>query len=475
VVDELHYQTTNVENAFHASSETLTSFWAAMAAAPPYAVMNDFETWGDNIRTQSKVEFLGLAPLVTEKSSWEEYAVANPWYIEGQHNMTIEELASARREEGIAPKIYTYERYQGDDIPQPQQGPGPYAPLWQVNPYEDHKTMIKFDLLSDAVFQRMYETLMETRKPVASPIMDLGFFAGDDTRQPRSVFFQPVYDKGDDETITAILFGVIPWETYLTGILDSEQEKIYVVLENNCGAGENITFFLDGPNAFHLQPGHQLDGVEEVAIATEFDLLTLPHDSSDTSCHYRVLVIPTESLQNTYETDQPMILSAVVAFMFFVTACAFMVYTTYIQNRQKKLLSIATHTSKIVSQLFPAKMRDRILKEAEDQALEAIIEQQQQHAHKGLRMGARSSVKSTASADGTSLAFKIQEHLSNATGSISKSTSILQASRKHVASRPVAELFAETTVFFGDLVGFTQWSANREPSDVFHLLEVLYG
>lgn len=36
-------------------------------------------------------------------------------------------------------------------------------------------------------------------------------------------------------------------------------------------------------------------------------------------------------------------------------------------------------------------------------------------------------------------------------------------------------LVHETTIFFADLVGFTQWSSTRSPEDVFALLETIYG
>jgi class 3 adenylate cyclase len=40
---------------------------------------------------------------------------------------------------------------------------------------------------------------------------------------------------------------------------------------------------------------------------------------------------------------------------------------------------------------------------------------------------------------------------------------------------PIAKLYPETTVMFADIKGFTKWSASREPTQVFHLLETLYG
>lgn len=41
--------------------------------------------------------------------------------------------------------------------------------------------------------------------------------------------------------------------------------------------------------------------------------------------------------------------------------------------------------------------------------------------------------------------------------------------------RPIADLFPETTIMFADISGFTAWSSVREPSQVFTLLEKIYG
>lgn len=40
------------------------------------------------------------------------------------------------------------------------------------------------------------------------------------------------------------------------------------------------------------------------------------------------------------------------------------------------------------------------------------------------------------------------------------------------ALEPIADLFPKTTILFADLAGFTAWSSEREPSQVFTLLEV---
>ena len=41
-------------------------------------------------------------------------------------------------------------------------------------------------------------------------------------------------------------------------------------------------------------------------------------------------------------------------------------------------------------------------------------------------------------------------------------------------SKPIADLYSNTTVLFADIAGFTSWSSGREPCDVFILLETIY-
>ena len=44
-----------------------------------------------------------------------------------------------------------------------------------------------------------------------------------------------------------------------------------------------------------------------------------------------------------------------------------------------------------------------------------------------------------------------------------------------IKSKPIANLFPETTVMFADMEGFTAWASMRDPIAVFHLLETIYG
>jgi hypothetical protein len=47
--------------------------------------------------------------------------------------------------------------------------------------------------------------------------------------------------------------------------------------------------------------------------------------------------------------------------------------------------------------------------------------------------------------------------------------------RSAIGGEPIADFWPNTTILFADLSGFTAWSSTREPSQVFTLLETLYG
>ena len=45
---------------------------------------------------------------------------------------------------------------------------------------------------------------------------------------------------------------------------------------------------------------------------------------------------------------------------------------------------------------------------------------------------------------------------------------------KLVGPEPIADYFSCATVMFADIAGFTSWSSNLNPVDVFQLLELLF-
>ena len=111
----------------------------------------------------------------------------------------------------------------------------------------------------------------------------------------------------------------------------------------------------------------------------------------------------------------------------------------------------AKRSNAVVASLFPKKVREQLLKEAEEQ-ISAAESGGNKNNRKAFLFGAvaKSELKNF-----------LNEGVSKANG---------------VAfdTKPIADLFPNTTIMFADICGFTAWSSVREPTQVFTLLETVY-
>lgn len=165
----------------------------------------------------------------------------------------------------------------------------------------------------------------------------------------------------------------------------------------------------------------------------------------DGNCLYWFEVYPSDKLYSEWESRLPTVFASVVAAAFIVMALVFYMYDRNVRQRNKKVVSAAAKTERVVASLFPSNIRDRLLAEEED------FERRQ------VERGARTQLKDFLAHEGETSMVEMEE-----TDDIMFKT------------RPIADLFPETTIMFADISGFTAWSSTREPSQVFTLLETVY-
>ena len=103
-----------------------------------------------------------------------------------------------------------------------------------------------------------------------------------------------------------------------------------------------------------------------------------------------------------------MTFAIVVCATFFVVAVVFFVYDWCVKRRNKELVKTAVQSHKVVASLFPGEMKNEILK--------------------------RQSVR----------VMGINENA-------------FKSEKAGVRASPIAQEYEHTTVFFGDLAGFTAW------------------
>lgn len=174
---------------------------------------------------------------------------------------------------------------------------------------------------------------------------------------------------------------------------------------------------------------------------------------------YRIHIYPSSDFEACYLTSQPKIFSLAVSLVFLVTVISFIVYDILVEKRQKKLLANAERSGKVVASLFPAMVRERLFYERQTRDEE--------------KMNMRSSMRGMGSSADISRLRKFiaptPSHLSQSQGGDSDTATAVSGS-----SPPIADLYNDTTVMFADIAGFTAWSSEREPTQVFQLLESLF-
>ena len=177
----------------------------------------------------------------------------------------------------------------------------------------------------------------------------------------------------------------------------------------------------------------------------EINLYGLDAVSVDGSCLYSIEVYPSDKLGSQWDSDLAQTFATVVAATFVILALSFFFYDGFVRRRNKKVVSAAAKTEKVVASLFPSNIRDRLL--ADEEELEK--------GNKAER-GTRTRLKDFLANDGPSQA------------------DMEETDDFMFKTQPIADLFPSTSIMFADIAGFSAWSSTREPAQVFLLLETVY-
>jgi class 3 adenylate cyclase len=181
-------------------------------------------------------------------------------------------------------------------------------------------------------------------------------------------------------------------------------------------------------------------------------------------CTYSISIYKTLAYENEIRTNNPIIFACFGIVIFAFICVVFLLYDGKVQQRQVVVMDSALRSNAVVSSLFPSIVRDKILNEANINIAET-------------------DGTSTVIKDNTDLVkTPFSKRLSKGPAS-DENTTLFDGcdttDNKNLLfildSPPIADLYKETTVFFADIAGFTQWSSSRSPNDVFVLLETLYG
>jgi len=421
----------NTQASMESFSDTISSYASATNQPWPFVTVQDFEARGQQILDITKGSSVHILPLVTSqyKSKWEAYTIATYEKVLMDRKM-YKNLDDNITDVTFRPFIYTLDIGESlnFDTFGPDETGGPYLPLWQIANGFDisfYAGSINWNALVNKDVRDAYQISEITKKT------SLSFFAYTGSllaHQLTPIFEKVTQDKSDQE-IVGYVWLTINFLEYFQDILPAKGNGIDVVLEGRCGDSITYkqTYSIDGSNATLKGEGdlherqYDKDKVTQDFLRNDIgDNVVIPDDMCDSEIV--MYVYPTDKFRQSYVSNRRFISSAVLASTFLLACLVFISYDYSIGRRQAKVMDRIMRQHKIVSGMFPAKYRDQMY------------------------------------------ASNTGEGKSNRADS-----------EELDKPKQMADLFPSASVIFSDIAGFTAWSSTREPTQVFTLLETIYG
>ena len=443
-------------------SSTLTALGINAQLHWPFFTDPNFDVLGNEFRTNSGAQLVAFAPIIRDqRAQWELYSQENQGWIR-QGLVYVSETEGADMPDqikDIPAHIYRWEGHKAV----PEIGKGPFAPLWQMARAPRNSSAINFNLLSNPIFASIFHAVLDTQKSVISKLLDGKDLFGDNdaSETPTSIIVQPVSSNFSHSAVDGMLIALICWDVFFKEILPPETPEMFLVVKDGCGTA--FTYQVSGGNASFVgyEDAHPRSFDSLVKTSNFAPFLTTDFGEQGSQCTYTLSVYPSSEFYDVFYTNQPTVITAVVVIVFSLTAASFCLYDCAVHKRQRRVLAIAAQSEKILSILYPKSIRDRLFGTQGGQ--QPVLE------HRKPKKTKRK--KDQASQDKQAAKLKLKTYLNDDAANIKFES--LEAIDIY-DSKPIADLFPNTTVMFADIAGFTAWSSVREPTQVFTLLETVY-
>eukprot|EP00529_Nitzschia_sp_RCC80_P005556 CAMPEP_0113514622 /NCGR_PEP_ID=MMETSP0014_2-20120614/40508_1 /TAXON_ID=2857 /ORGANISM="Nitzschia sp." /LENGTH=1043 /DNA_ID=CAMNT_0000411133 /DNA_START=100 /DNA_END=3233 /DNA_ORIENTATION=- /assembly_acc=CAM_ASM_000159 len=448
-------------------------------------------------------------------------------------------------EDSVSSQIepYIFERWTLGSRTSPVEGPGPFLPMWQTVPVTQPQVSgrVNLDLLSDKVFADSYHNLMgkltdhvEGGHTVAQTMSQIsltnvyGAIGHDDSAEvgPTSMLLTPILaDIHEHSSVVGVLTAVVPWTVFLEDIL-ANQNVTVVVQSQGCertstSKQDTFTFNVVGDKATYVGQGdlheeeYSEEGITEVSYLNEQPAFPIPdrfnrrltihrviispssyhrpggvgeslNGESESTCHHTMTVYPNCNTSSGagHDDSKAAIWLVVVIVIILLCAVVFFMYDYQLRLKHRQTQERADRTNAIISSLYPAEIRDRLLGR-KPKNRKSKNKSPSRSSNDDSSSDVAKSVKDVSSKQKLKSYLKDEDE-ANAANAAQESAAVdvenMDEKQREILkdtdmyeTKPIAELFPNTTVMFADLAGFTAWSSVREPSQVFTLLEAVYG
>mmetsp|Transcript_86 Transcript_86/g.218 ORF Transcript_86/g.218 Transcript_86/m.218 type:complete len:510 (-) Transcript_86:1595-3124(-) len=422
-----------------------------MGAQWPYVTLPDFEKRASNLRKQTSAVGVVVAPIVQQEqtSNWTNYVLANGAWVGTQFNPYIFVFSSqlAGAEEGESSIQLG--------------GPMPAWPIWQIDPLPIFP-VINFNAHGYPSIVDLVQASYELGEGVATDVLPTNVLASvfptvsnvsATVDEPHSTFIGPIFDTLDEATRKPVgqILVFLRWNLYFANKLPEDVNGIHLVLDNTCG--RSVTWELRGKDAVFLGRGDLHDtSYDKYKVSSPFNFYKDKVRAASLGiCLFTINLYPTSTFEDEYKTTTPVGITVLVGAVFVSMVVAFLAYDAFQRRRTTKVVVNAARSNQLLTSLFPSNIRDRLL------------ESEPKEETKSKSGGSKSTFLNNNKGQ---LKSFLDDHNVDDTG---------LPLNEFSGTKPIADLFLETTIMFADITGFTAWSSVREPSQVFTLLESVFS
>lgn len=369
------------------------------------------------------------------------------------------------------------------------------VPVWQIAPYAGNERAVMFNLHSE--INRMYALDNMMKYGVTSLTAILQLVQDKDDIRPSAILFYPVFDSFDKNTSKVPVGSislVFSWDTFLADVLPDYIRGLVCVL--SASSGQTFTYTIRGDDVEFMGEGDLHDpNYDEYQETVEARLLLEGEEEAGKFILYTLTMYPSEEFESQYTTNKPIIYAVGATGIFIFTALIFLLYDKLVADRQERTSRLARQSGSIVESMFPAGFRDRLYK----------IQGPDEQRRKSKISTRRSLGEESAGAEELNTEFGSSNlSIFNQTPlhPVRRSSSVVNSATSKATMKrinmfmkgktnlfgdngtdqeqgvlegeAIAELFHDTSIMFSDIVGFTKWSSEHTPNEVFKLLEQIF-
>ncbi|CAJ1964594.1 unnamed protein product [Cylindrotheca closterium] len=424
---------THIHGLLTALSTSLTATsLIGNSTALPYHKSDTFVATGQSFLEEATVPLVSWSPIVqgtAELNAWEEYS-----------------------------KLAVH----------PTGGTGTYAPIWQTVTNQEDSSSTNYNLYAQPKIRQSLEVVSDTGLHSLSGSVDTtslyGRYKSSETNRLESLLMVPLLSNFSrtSQAVTGIVIAVVPWDTFFQGIFHDAIHKVDVVMSDGI-CGNSMTMTIEGPEVILRGLGDRHD-TRYTHLAEMRDFVP---DLTQSDCKLSLTVYPTQEIVQEDESSFPPYVPILIVTVVF--SIIFVIYDVVLRRREEKVMGEAKKTNDILSALFPAGVHNRLFGKGNNDKIEEVEEEE--------AITAKQTPESSKYRLKSYLANEDQKTKANANINTPLGTSAQESvpGADMYGTKPIADLFPNTTIMFADIAGFTAWSSVREPSQVFTLLETVYS